>query len=66
MIKNAYIPDPGDKKPEVSFFNASTLDDSYQYFVVLILGIEVWVIFCPLYSLTQKALSKTIIYLYDN
>jgi hypothetical protein len=38
-------------------FNASTLDDSYQYIVVLILGIEVGVIF---------SLSKPLIYLYDN
>jgi len=47
-------------------FNASTLDDSYQYIVVLVLGIEVWVVLSPLYSVTHKALSKTIIYLYDN
>ena len=47
-------------------FNASTLDDSYQHIVVLVLGIEVWVVLSPLYSVTHKALSKTIIYLYDN
>jgi len=47
-------------------FNSSTLDDSYQYIVVLVLGIEVWVVLSPLYYVTHKALSKTIIYLYDN
>ena len=48
-------------RPSILFSNAS-----YQYIVVLVLGIEVWVVFSPLYSVTHKALSKTIIYLYDN
>ena len=48
-------------RPSILFSNAS-----YQYIVVLVLGIEVWVVLSPLYYVTHKALSKTIIYLYDN